>query len=379
MTRAPASRGQRDAGAINPIHPGAVGWIGGLLRQGWSTGGRRKPVGGTGRRQRRPPRMSRDQSGDVEGCAAGDRGRSLALSFSRRCIATRRAVAQLAFTATSGVCLVPAPPPVLPIMRGEVVLAGGLAGTGATGSSPSADCPVKGPTAGAAAAQAATAGRAWFTVISAVRDAGLGTDAVAAAAPTVGLAGWMVAGRSTGACDRTPAPYFAGPDRGRDTGARTPLAEPTIRAWSRGFRTPARTGGWMGSRRTDTVDSALVTAEVTVGGILSWPPDSPSDWVVLSSWTRPVSDCSRPSSAWPVPAPSSHPMTMSPPSRTTRDRTCVIPRGAYRAPPVSGMAATGSPSTLRPSRPCRTFAPTLHAVTAWRNICSGPQRAFSPS
>jgi hypothetical protein len=31
--RAPASRGQRDAGAIDPIRPGAVGQIGGLWRQ----------------------------------------------------------------------------------------------------------------------------------------------------------------------------------------------------------------------------------------------------------------------------------------------------------------------------------------------------------
>jgi hypothetical protein len=46
IMRAPASRGQRDAGAVNPIRPGAVGQIGGSLRQGWSTLDRRsRPVG----------------------------------------------------------------------------------------------------------------------------------------------------------------------------------------------------------------------------------------------------------------------------------------------------------------------------------------------
>ncbi len=50
--RAPASRGQRDAGAVNPIRPGAVGQIGGSLRQGWSTWDRRSrpagPIAGNG-------------------------------------------------------------------------------------------------------------------------------------------------------------------------------------------------------------------------------------------------------------------------------------------------------------------------------------------
>ena len=107
---------------------------------------------------RRPTQVSRDQSGDVEGRAAGDRGRSLALRYSRRYIGVGPTVAQLPFTARPGAPLVPAPLPALPIMYGELVLPGGLAGTGAAGSSSSADGPAKGLAVGAAA------GRAWFTV-----------------------------------------------------------------------------------------------------------------------------------------------------------------------------------------------------------------------
>lgn len=160
LMRAPASRGQRDAGAVNPIRPGAVGQIGGSLRQGWSTWDRRsRPVGPSP--ETAITRVSRDQSGDVEGCSAADRGRSLPLRYPRRCVEAIPAFVPLSVTARSGEPLVPPPPEALPIMHDAVELSSGLVGIGDAGSPPrasmsAANAVARGFAAGAAGAQAGT-------------------------------------------------------------------------------------------------------------------------------------------------------------------------------------------------------------------------------
>lgn len=224
------------------------------MRQGWPT--LRIGKAGPGDRSsagRDLTQVSKDQSGDVEGCAAGDRGRSLALRHSRRWVEASPAVAQLPFTAMSGVLLVPAPLPVLAVMHDEVVLAGGLAGTGAAGSLPSANCLAKGLVVGAAA----RAGAAWPTVVRTVGGPRVGAGAVAAAARTAGSAGGTVTGSLTGVCDRIPAPYFAGPDSvASGVGA--------FRAFTMGCTRPGLTGGWVGCPGSERMERTVVTAEVTV-------------------------------------------------------------------------------------------------------------------
>ncbi len=349
-TRAPASRGQRDAGAVNPIRPGAVGQIGGSLRQGWSTWDRRsRPVGPSP--ETATTRASRDQSGDVEGCSAADRGRSEPLRDLRPCIEASPAFVPFSVTARSGEPLTPPPPEALPIVHGAVELSGGLVGIGDVG------CPSRATTsevnagaAGEAGMQAAPWDWAWRATAGAEEVAGAGT--VATAARTTGANGGTAASSWTGCCDRTPASCGVGADIGRDTVATTWVrGRGTATARTTGLRTST---GWTGSRGTER-DSTLCRDDPTMDGRPGSGLESPSDDAAMSigspaSRPMPVPGCPRFSVAWLTPAPSSHPAVTRPASTANRNSARTIPRGAYLAPPALGMVATGSPSTL-PSNP----------------------------
>jgi hypothetical protein len=99
----------------------------------WQTGPRdRSPVG-------RPTRLSRDQSGEVDGFTASDRGRSLPLSCSAPSGWTRLSAIALPCIAKSGAFLVLAPLDALPTMQ-DGVLPGGLAGAGSIGPLSGSSC-----------------------------------------------------------------------------------------------------------------------------------------------------------------------------------------------------------------------------------------------
>lgn len=352
------------------------------MRQGWSTWDRRsRPVGPSP--ETATTRVSRDQSGDVEGCSASDGGRSLPLRYPRRGVEATPAFVLLPVTARSGEPLVPPPPVALPIVHGAVALSGGLMGIGDAGSPPRAGTSARACAAGAAAAQAGAWATAWPATAGAVLAAGAG----AAAARTTGAIGGTAAKSWAGSCERIPAPCCVGADNGRDTVART---------WASGRGTPtARTTGlrtstgWTDSRGTEAWDSTLCTDDATVGGTPNAVLDPPSDGPAMSpgslaSCPKPVPGCPRSSSAWPIPEPSSHPVRTRAASTTNRNSARITQRGAYLALPASGMATTGSPSTFpsNPAWPGQSVL-TLHAVTDYRNLCSdclgGCSRAIASS
>ena len=229
------------------------------MRQGWSTWDRRsRPVGPSP--ETATTRVSRDQSGEVEGCSAADRGWSLPLRYPRRCVEARPAFVPFSVTARSGEPLVPPPPEALPIMHGAVELSGGLAGIGDAGSPPRASSSAAGIATGAAGAQAAAWGWAWPT---AGTEKVAGAGVVAGAARTTGAVGGTAASSWTGCCDRIRASCAGGADIGRDTVAMTWVrGRGTATARTTGLRTST---GWTGSRGT-AWDSTLCIADATMGG-----------------------------------------------------------------------------------------------------------------
>lgn len=189
----------------------------------------RPAIGKTGRWDQLPATATKPsgagQSGDVDGCAASDPGRSLVSRALRPQDWTRLPAAQLSRTATSEAHLVLVEPPVPPITHGDVVLPGGLPGIGATGASPFATRTVIGSAAGAAGAWSATAGAASRTAVS-TGGAAVGTAAVGTAAAAAGAVAGTAAGGSAGTGDWAAARCGAVPDSGRET---------EVRVWASGF------------------------------------------------------------------------------------------------------------------------------------------------
>ena len=218
------------------------------MRQGWSTWGRRSDPWDRSPETATHPGCG-DQSGDVEGCSASDRGTSLALRLPRPCVEARRVFAQPSLTASSGEPLVPPPPAALPIMHGAVVLSGGLVGIGAAGCPPRADSSARETVACAETAQTGACGRLEVALAGTVVAAGTGIGAGAAAARTTGAAGETATSSWAGSGDRIAAPCGVGADSGLATVETT---------WARGRDTPtARTTGFRtstgatGSRGTE--------------------------------------------------------------------------------------------------------------------------------
>jgi hypothetical protein len=249
------------------------------------------------------------------------------------------------------------PLPVLPDGHGAVLVPNGLAGAGAVGPLPgagncstdgSATWSVNGSATGSAMMQATPADEALCTVCT-------GAGGTTVAARTVGSAG--AAGGGTAitclvvGCDWVCARVTGAGETNFDTGASTGANTGTC-------------GGRTGSRGTGTARSTPVTVDFTVDdadAAPSRPSESssgngnPTNSTMLFCWPKSWDVGS--SCAWPIPDPSSHPATTSPPSTATRSSAAhgsarSIPRGAHRAPPASGMAATDSPSTLPRDRPC---------------------------
>jgi hypothetical protein len=167
-------------------------------------------------------------------------------------------------------------------------------------------------------------------------------SAATAAGAMVGAAGGTGTTFWAGAADRTAALCGAGPDSGRGTGPRASVkgfALPT--ACRMGRRMPTVSAGWTASRGADAAGSTLATVECTTEPALGSASDDP----VLMTWIRPVPGNPGSSSAWLSPDPSNQPTATRPLSTTARSSARMTPRSAYLAPPASGLAATGSPST----------------------------------
>jgi hypothetical protein len=200
---------------------------------------------------------------------AADRGRSLVVSCRSRYIRAASAVGQLPFVVMSGAFLVTAPLPVLLITQDGVVLAGGLAGTGAAGSSPDADR-FAGARSGAAGGARSTGG--------AGEEPRVVLGAVAAADRPGGSASRAVAGSPAGACDRISALGFpARASRAKTRGIETRGTRARgFRTWARGFgvptafamgrSTPSCTDGGMEGRGTEIAGHARVMADPSAGG-----------------------------------------------------------------------------------------------------------------
>lgn len=112
-------------------------------------------------------------------------------------------------------------------------------------------------------------------------------------------------------------------------------------------RTPAR-ADWtvVGAPAASPAPSSVGGASINETALVSCP--------TLCGSTK--SSC-----AWPIPNPNSHPAMTSPPSTATRSTARLTPQDAPCAPPASGIAVTGSPSTLPRGRPC-AGSPCQHAA-----------------